>query len=108
MSGRRYSVNDDNPDLALAPGYRCRHLAAESVQHDIRHRIAEAQPAYMQMLEKTGQHRLLEADLAGKVIEFQPEARLNQREHRGAGPGLRRASDRIHRRRGMPAGEAAE
>jgi hypothetical protein len=71
-------VNDDDPDLALAPGDRRCHLAAEAVQHHIRHRIAEAQLAYMQMLEKTGQHRLLEADLAGAMFKFQPEARLHQ------------------------------
>ena len=34
-------MDDDNPDLAHAPGYRRRHLAAEAVQHDIRHSIAE-------------------------------------------------------------------
>src|SRR4051794_33312358 len=46
------SVNDDDPDLALASGYRRRHLTAEAVQHHIGHGIPEPQLAYVQMLEK--------------------------------------------------------
>src|SRR6266478_3955539 len=63
----------------------------------------------MKLVEELREHRPVEADLACPPIEVDTEARLNKREHAGAGPGLRGARDGIKCRRIESApGEAAK
>src|SRR5215468_518967 len=57
----------------------------------------------MKLVEEFREHRPVETDLARPPIEVDAEARLNEREYAGAGPGLRGARDRIEGRRIEPA-----
>ena len=71
--------------------------------------FAQPQVAQHDFIEENGQPWIAQADLRSLGIEFEPKRRFQQRERRGAGPGLRRASDRIKRRPAMAlAAEAAE
>src|SRR5882724_10573946 len=63
----------------------------------------------MKLVEEFREHRPVEADLPRPPIEVDTKARLNKREHAGAGPGLRGAGHGIKRRRIQSApGEAAK
>ena len=85
-------MHDDDAHLAAPPRDRRGNFFAGTVQQHIGFGITEPQTPHMQVIEKGGQHRLLEADLARLWSELQPEARLHQREDRGARPGLRRTA----------------
>src|SRR5437667_3331683 len=56
----------------------------------------------MKLVEEFREYRPVEADLPRPPIEVDTEARLNKREHGGAGPSLRRARDGIKCRRIEP------
>lgn len=67
----------DDADLAMAPGHGRGNLVAGAMQQHIGFGTSKPQPANVQVIEETGQHRMLEADLAPFGIELQSEARLH-------------------------------
>src|SRR5206468_2411716 len=99
----------DDRHVALAPRDVESDVAAVPPQEHIGHAASGLQPANIQLIEKLREHRLVKADLTRLLIETDTEARLYECEDRGAGPGLRRARDRIKRWRvESPRREAAE
>jgi hypothetical protein len=69
---------------------------------------ASLKTAQMQTFETVRQARTVEPDLAGTMIEIEPEAGLYQGEEGGACPGLRRTRNRIHGRCHVASPKAAE
>src|SRR5262249_51412420 len=81
-----------------------RHFVGVTAHLEVDARLLELQIAQRQFIQERRQARVAQADCVRGWIELQPERGLDQRERRGARPGLRRASDRIV---GRPASAAA-
>ncbi len=103
------AVHDRHLQLAVTLQDLHRHVVGMATDLEIDARLLELQVAQHDMVEEGGQARIVQADLVGHGIELQPERGLDQRERRGARPGLRRAGNRIERRPAAAAPpEAAE
>src|SRR5690349_23536433 len=88
---------DGHLDLSAGVQELCRNLIAVPAHHHVDARLAEPQIAQDKLAEEGRQARIAQADLAGVPIELEAERRLDERERRRGGPGLRRASNRIER-----------
>src|SRR5579885_230092 len=89
------SVDDDDTVRALALDHVDGHVVLVPAQEDVDPRFAETQIPDAQLLDQARKRRALEADLAAGLVAAQAEAGLEQRERRGARPGLGRAGDGI-------------
>src|SRR6516162_2769315 len=96
------SPHDDDWHLPLPAGDIDRDLAAVAPEHNVGLSMLRLQPAHMQLVEEIRHHRAVEPDLFATLFETRTEAGLNEREYGGARPGLRRAGNRIERRRRQP------
>src|SRR5579862_8096925 len=93
--GRKH---DGNPDIAADARRIERYRVFVAPHPQIDARGTEPQIAQDHLVQKRRQARIAQPDLALERIELQAERGFQQRERRGAGPGLRRAGDRIERR----------
>src|SRR6185437_11870369 len=91
-------MDDGDADIALAVENIGRNVRTVAPQQDIGAPGARRERADGDLVEKHRQSRLAEADLAGAEVELEAEAGLQQREGRGASPGLRNAGHRVERR----------
>src|SRR5579875_1709250 len=92
------SMGNDDPHVPLPAGDVDRDLAAVAAQQYVGDAVLEPQPAQMQLVKKLGQHRSLEADLRGALLEVEAKTGLHQGKNRRARPGLRRAGHRVEGR----------
>src|SRR4029077_8380843 len=74
-----------------------RNIRSVALEKDIDSAFANAERANGDPIQKVRQRRAMKADLLRLEIEFEAEARLQQRERRSARPGLWGAGHRIER-----------
>src|ERR1700682_4943128 len=106
--GRNASVGgDDDPHRGVVTNDLHTDLPALFPLHaDVGGCRAHLQIADQHAVDEGGKRRPPQADLVREGIEFEPEARLQERKRCRACPGLRRAGDGI--KRGAAAAAAAE
>src|SRR6266567_4616350 len=94
-TGRDQQSSEYDRDLGLsAPAQDFqRDLAAMAAEIDVDARLIELQVAQHDLVQERRQARIDEADFARGRVEFESERRFEQRERRGARPGLRRRSE---------------
>src|SRR4051794_4917042 len=101
--------HDRDLDLAARAQDLQRDVVAVTTDAQIHAGIAQSQIAQDHLVQERRQMRIAQANLAARDVELDAERCLQQREWRRAGPGLRRAGDRIERRAApLLAPEAAE
>src|SRR5215469_4162855 len=87
-----------NADVAADPRRIERYGLAVAPHAQVDARGGKLQVAQHDLVQEFRQPRIAQPDLAVERVEFEPKASFEERERRGAGPGLRRARDRIKRR----------
>src|SRR5689334_6864391 len=94
--------HDRHLDLPAPAQHFHRHAFAMTRDPEVDARIRQLQIAQDDFVEERRQMRIAQPDLGALGIEFEPERRLQQRERRRAGPGLRRTGHGIERWPAVP------
>src|SRR6478672_8204071 len=91
---------EDDRDLDIAAPLENfdRDVVGVAAHLEVDARVLEVQVAQHHFVQERRQARIVQPDFVRGGIELQAERGLDQREGRGAGPGLRRAGDGVERR----------
>ena len=91
-------MNSAHPELSFPSQHSQGDLFVVTTDGEIEAGISKTKLTQDNFVKKWREPRIDQPDFVPRGIEAEPKRRLKQREGRGRGPSLRRASDRIQRR----------